>query len=399
MNPIRRIVDQLDVTPNPEKAMIPLSIGDPTTFGNFNPPEYLMQRLEMMSRQRQLPGGYVHSCGTQEARIAVARKFSASNFAVTPDDVFLTCGCSQALYMAIAVLINPGDNILIPRPAFPLYGTLAGNLGIDCKEYPLLPEQQWDADLPALEAQIDDKTKAILINNPSNPCGSLFSQENLEGILDIARRKKLPIISDEIYADMGFPSAPPFISIAELSHDVSTITVGGIGKQYMIPGYRVGWAIVHERPDGYDMSEIKKGLSDLATVTLGPTSFLQTMVPDILHGTPPQYYADIKERLEKHADIFNVFLKDDPYLKVVKPRGAMYVMIEIDLKATGFEDDVQFSRELLSEESVFVLPGTVFGAPGFFRVVTTPPIEKLQEACVRMSSFCIRRAQVAGGTK
>ena len=122
MNPIRRIVDQLDVTPNPEKAMIPLSIGDPTTFGNFNPPDYLLQRLEMMARQRAVPGGYVHSCGSNEAKVAVARKFSPTKFPIMPDDVYLTCGCSQALYLAIAVLVNPGENILLPRPAFPLYG-------------------------------------------------------------------------------------------------------------------------------------------------------------------------------------------------------------------------------------------------------------------------------------
>ena len=198
-----------------------------------------------------------------------------------------------------------------------------------------------------------------MINNPSNPGGSVFSEENLRGILDIARKKDVPIISDEIYADMQFPSAPPFISVAEMSEDVSCITVGGAAKQYMIPGYRVGWAIVHERPGGYDMSDIKQGLADLATVTLGPTSFLQDLVPDILQDTPAQYYQDIKERLEKHAEIFNVFLKDDPYLNVVKPRGAMYVMIKVDLEAVGFEDDVQFSRALLSEESVFVLPGQV----------------------------------------
>jgi hypothetical protein len=91
MNPIRRIVDQLEVTPNPEKSMIPLSIGDPTTFGNFNPPDYLLQRLEMMARQRAVPGGYVHSSGSNEAKVAVARKFSATNFPVAPDDVYLTC--------------------------------------------------------------------------------------------------------------------------------------------------------------------------------------------------------------------------------------------------------------------------------------------------------------------
>ena len=109
------------------------------------------------------------------------------------------------------------------------------------------------------------------------------------------------------------------------------------------------------------MSDIKQGLADLATVTLGPTSFLQDLVPDILQDTPAQYYQDIKERLEKHAEVFDVFLNDDPCFKAVKPQGAMYLMIEVkNLEALGFEDDVQFSRALMSEESVSVLPGQVF---------------------------------------
>jgi len=142
--------------------------------------------------------GYGPSNGLLAAREALAKHYSSSDAPLTSKDVFITSGCSDALNISIGVLCNEGQNILLPMPGFSLYETLASSKGIDCKFYPLLPEQNWQVDLEALEGLIDDNTAAILINNPSNPCGSNYSREHLLEILKTASRHSLPIISEYV---------------------------------------------------------------------------------------------------------------------------------------------------------------------------------------------------------
>jgi len=144
------------------------------------------------------------------------------------------------------VLANPGQNILVPRPGFPLYRTLAEGLGIRTKFYDLNPECGWEVDLEHLESQIDDQTAAIVVNNPSNPCGSVYSRSHLDAILQVAQRNFVPIIADEIYDYFVFPGHD-FFPIASLTDQVPVLTCGGLTKRYLIPGWRMGWVIIHDR--------------------------------------------------------------------------------------------------------------------------------------------------------
>lgn len=192
--------------------------------------------------------GYNHSMGKPLAREAIAKAVTGSNtkHVVKADDVCITSGCSHALDMAVGVLCDPGTEILLPSPGFSLYRTLSSFKDVTFKLYNLLPEKDWEADLKDMESLISPKTRAILVNNPSNPCGSNYSAEHLKEILKLAEKHHLPIISDEIYAHMAF-SGEKFHSLTELSDNVPLLVCGGLAKRYMVPGWRVGWVTVCDR--------------------------------------------------------------------------------------------------------------------------------------------------------
>lgn len=330
-NPIRRITESL-VKPNmPEKPHIPLSLGDPTIFGNL-PTTSVLKRAVAANLASDKHNGYTHSAGTIEARKAVAHWMSVEGKpALTENDIVLASGCSGALELAISVLLNPGDNLLVPNPAFPLYGTLCTAKGIETKHYNLLPARNWEADLEHLEAQIDDKTKAILVNNPSNPCGSVYSREHLSAIIAIAEKRGLPIIADEIYGNLVFTktTGAVFHPMAALSENVPILSTSGIAKEFLVPGWRVGWVAIHDRHGAF--ADVKAGLFALSQLLLGANSLMASALPSIL--TPAAGSEDAKELqhfrestisiLEEHADFLQGRLSKIDGVSVVTPQGAM----------------------------------------------------------------------------
>lgn len=203
-NPIREIIETMNLAENPNKKVIPLSIGDPTIFGNLKPcPEILdaLQRANSCGRYY----GYQTAAGMEAARESVADyHYRCTGNKITKQDVILASGCSHAIDLCICVLAKSGQNILIPRPGFPLYKTLTSIYGVHYKQYNLLADQNWSIDLKHLESIIDEQTAAIVINNPSNPCGSVFDKRHLLQILELADKYKLPLIADEIYDKFVF---------------------------------------------------------------------------------------------------------------------------------------------------------------------------------------------------
>merc|ERR1719206_540547 len=238
------------IVPNPEKKMISLSIGDPTVFGNLLPAKEVVDAVHA-ALDSQKCNGYGPSTGSVEARAAVAEHVSVPGGEVTSDDVILCSGCSCALDIAISTLADDGQNILVPRPGFPLYTTLSAGLGIQTREYDLLPDQDWMVDLLHMESLIDHNTAAIIVNSPSNPCGSVFSPAHLRQILDIAERHKVPIIADEIYDNFVFPGET-YVPIASLTTTVPVLSCGGLTKRFLVPGWRMGWIVIYDRGHVFD---------------------------------------------------------------------------------------------------------------------------------------------------
>ncbi|TYZ61271.1 hypothetical protein PybrP1_009572 [[Pythium] brassicae (nom. inval.)] len=399
-NPIRKIVDNIKKPSNSDKTLIPLSLGDPTVFGNFKCPDVLVESIVRNVRSMK-HNGYIHSAGTEEAREAIAKKYGSASAPLTKDDVIIASGGSGALDIAITGLLNPGDNILLPKPGFPLYQVISETHKIECRFYNLDPENNWEADLAHMQSLVDEKTKAILVNNPSNPCGSVYSKAHLEKILALAELNKIPIISDEIYGDMVF-GANHFYPLAALTTTVPVIAVGGLAKHFLIPGWRVGWVLVNDR-NGV-LRDVRTAYFKLSQLILGANSLVQSAIPDLLTplagSAEAQSLAAFKSHyfrtLEQNSKFTTAALGQIPGLKVVVPQGAMYVMVGIDTGVlAGIQDDFDFTQKLLDEESVFVLPGQCFGMANYFRIVFSAPHEVLSDAYARIASFCQRhqRAQ------
>ncbi|ORY97486.1 putative tyrosine aminotransferase [Syncephalastrum racemosum] len=388
-NAIRAIVDTLKVDPSAQKSFISLSIGDPTIFGNFNVDPSINDAV-IKQLQSFKHNGYPPAHGTAAARDAVARKFSVPEKAsLSADDVLLVNGCSSALELCMSALCDPGQNILLPRPGFPLYASIATVREFESRFYDLLPERNWEADLEQMESLIDENTAAILVNNPSNPCGSVYSREHLEAILAVASKHKVPIIADEIYCDLVF-KGNTFYPMASLTEDVPILAVGGLAKKWLVPGWRMGWVLVHDRHNAF-AAGVRTGLLNLSQVLLGPNSIYQGALEDILHSTPQSFYDQTIEQLQNNAKIGLDVVGNIQGLNPVKPGGAMYMMVGIDTtQFKDIKDDVEFSQKLLKEENVLCLPGQCFEIPNFVRIVITPPAEMLSEAYERMADFCAR---------
>lgn len=186
-----------------------------------------------------------------EARQAVCNYIEAHQGKVTPNDIILCSGCSSSLDMCIAVLAEAGKNILIPRPGFSIYRTLAVGHGIEVRSYNLLPDKQWQIDLEQMEQLIDENTAALVLTNPSNPCGSVFTRKHLQQIIGIAEQYCIPIIADEIYEHFVFPNVE-YHSISSLSKNVPVLSCGGLTKRFLVPGWRLGWIVIHDRNNIFD---------------------------------------------------------------------------------------------------------------------------------------------------
>lgn len=403
VNPIRSIVETIKMPQDKSKELIPLSIGDPTVFGNFKTPKLFVDKI-VEALQNYSCNGYLHSAGSVECREAIAKRYSTLESPLTADDVVVAGGCSAALDLAISALCNPGTNIVVPKPGFPLYETLSASKGVEVRFYGLIAEKGWEADLAELESLVDSNTSAILVNNPSNPCGSVYSKKHLEDILAIAERKRVPVIADEIYGNLVF-TGEEFFPMGSLSTTVPVVSTGGIAKEFLVPGWRVGWVIVHDKSGV--LGEIRKGLFKLSQLILGATSIVQAALPAILapeagssdEKALEEFHRETVEQLETNARFTVDRMSTIPGIRVVKPQGAMYVMIGIDpSRFRDIGDDVEFTQKLLTEESVFLLPGQAFKMVNFARIVFSPPLEKLSIAYDRIEAFCKRHSSLEGSS-
>ncbi|XP_018330817.1 tyrosine aminotransferase [Agrilus planipennis] len=387
-NYIRELVDNLVLEPNPEKQVIALSLGDPTVYGNLQTANEVVEAVLDTVRDGAC-NGYVPCLGLPKARKAVAKYLSRDNVIYEEKDIILCSGCSHSLELCITVLADPkkGHNILIPKPGFPLYRTLAENLGVTVKMYNLLPEANWEIDLNHMESQIDEDTAAIIINNPSNPCGSIFDYNHLKDILDVAEKYKIPIIADEIYERLVFPGNV-FVSATSVSSQVPMLVCGGLAKRFLVPGWRMGWIAIHD-PIGAFENEIRTGLCSLSQKIIGSNTIVQGALPRILECTPQTFHDGLIDTLYENARIAYKYLSTVKGLEPFMPQGTMYMMVKIQMKNfPQFSTGLELMQKMMEEQSVFCLPGDAFGIPGYMRLVITIPKELIEEACKRITEFC-----------
>mmetsp|Transcript_50957 Transcript_50957/g.108225 ORF Transcript_50957/g.108225 Transcript_50957/m.108225 type:complete len:484 (-) Transcript_50957:421-1872(-) len=393
LNPVRDIMDKLAGKENPRKRLITLAQGDPSAYPHLRPSENQVQAV-MEVIAGGAANGYQPSQGNIKARAALAETFTVRGRpALTPNDVFMTWGCSEALAHAIAALATKGSNILLPRPGFCMYEVLCNYHEVEIRFYDLNPDKNWEVDIEQLKTLADDKTVAMLINNPNNPCGAVYSAEHLTDVLRAAEELKLPIIADEVY--MGITFGPDFVPCTKVNNKVPILTVCSVSKRWLAPGWRLGWVTVHDCDGILAAAKVPQTLLKLCQISLGPSAPMQAALPAILGGTPQDWYNNINKELEASAKCCVRRIREIPGLEVNEPEGAMYCMVKI---LPGYFDeqvggsDVDFAAQLLAEESVAMLPGQCFRARGFIRVVFAASVEVLEEAFDRLEAFCRRHS-------
>jgi tyrosine aminotransferase len=349
--------------------------------------------------------GYINACGLLSARQAIAHYHSSSNNnsskRISAENVIIASGCSGVLELVLTALLDPGTFILVPQPGFPLYQVIAESHGASVIHYRLNPDTNWEIDLDFLESCIlksDQRAmiRGILINNPSNPTGAVFSLQHLQDVVALCDKYQLPIVADEVYGNLrfGHHKFHPLAQVVTDQHSqVPVITTSGLAKQFLLPGWRVGWAVFQDNK--YDsLREVEAGAKRLAQVILGASNLVQSVIPALLTPSPQidQWTYTLRVTLEEQAQFLYQKLSKCHGLSTLAPQGAMYFMVRMNMSMLDIHSDVDFSTKLLEEENVFVLPGSAFGCTDVFRVAFCCEEPILEAAAQRIAEFCLRHA-------
>ena len=361
--------------------VISLNIGNPGAFG-FRTPETM--RLAIIENLR-LAEGYVHQKGIFPAREAVVMQQQERGLRnVSVDDVFIGNGVSELIDLVLRALLNDGDEVLVPSPDYPLW-TAATNLNRGrAVHYPCHSANSWMPDPAEIEKLITRRTRAIVVINPNNPTGAVYSRAVLEGIAALAARHRLVVLADEIYDQMTYDGAE-FVPLATLVHDTLCATLSGLSKVYRACGYRVGWAVFSGEREG--SAEYLQGLELLSSLRLCSNVPGQWAVQTALGG-----YQSIRDltrpggRLYQSRQAILDAVAASKYLELVAPAGAMYGFVGVKRAVLPYFDDQRFALDLLEHKHVVVAPGVSFNTPynTHFRITNLPEAALLREVFQRI---------------
>ena len=365
--------------------IIKLNIGNPAPFGLFTP-DAVLSRVTASIADSQ---GYSDARGIAPAREAVARYFGArlGVSGVTPDDVYLGNGVSELIVMALQALLNPGDEVLVPSPDYPLWTGAVHLGGGHAVHYRCAEDLDWNPDVEDVESRVSPRTRALVIINPNNPTGAVYSRETLLGLLDVARRHRLLVLADEIYDQILFDGAVHH-SAASLAPDLSVLTLGGMSKTYRLAGFRSGWLVVSGPRE--PLSEYREGLELLANMRMCPNVPAQHAIPAALDGgidiTPLLLPGG---RLRDQRDTAWSQLTAIPGVDCYKPAGALYLFPRLDPEVHKIVDDQRMCIDLLEQQHLLLTYGTGFNLPStdHIRVVFLAPVEVLSDAVTRLGEF------------
>jgi alanine-synthesizing transaminase len=364
--------------------IIKLNIGNLAVFG-FDAPEEIQQDMI-----RNLPNAaaYSDSKGIFAARKAVMHYTQQQGIqGVTLDDIYLGNGASELIVMATNALLNDGDELLLPAPDYPLWTAAVSLSGGTPVHYLCDEKNGWMPDLDDIRAKITPHTKGIVIINPNNPTGALYSDELLKSIVSLARTHGLVIFADEVYDKVLYDDVK-HTAIASLSTDVLTLTFNSLSKSYRSCGYRAGWMVVSG--DKKPARDYIEGLNMLSSMRLCANVPGQWAIQTALGG-----YQSIKDlvkeggRLRRQRDLAHQLITAIPGVTCVKPSAALYMFPRLDPKMYPIEDDQQFIHELLQETKVLLVQGSGFNWPetDHFRIVFLPHEDDLREAIQRIAKF------------
>jgi alanine-synthesizing transaminase len=361
-----------------------LNIGNPAPFGFEAPESILVDMIQALPTSQ----GYSDSKGIFEARTAVAQFYQEEGLTdVTVEDVFLGNGVSEMISLVLQALVDNGDEILIPAPDYPLWTaavTLAGGRAVHylCDE-----DNDWNPSLEDIESRITERTKAIVLINPNNPTGAVYSAETVRGFVDIATKHDLVLMADEIYEKILYDGAK-HVHAATYAKHILCLTFSGLSKAYRVAGFRSGWVVVSGARER--AGDFLEGLTLLANMRMCANVPAQHAIQTALGGH--QSINDLilpGGRLLAQRDLAHKLLTDIPGVSCVKPQGALYLFPRLDPEVYPIEDDQAFVIELLRATHILITNGTGFNwpKPDHVRIVTLPSVEDLQYAIDRLAGF------------
>jgi len=379
---IRDLAGLADEVTRQGHKILPLTVGDPNIF-DFATPAHVVDAVVKAMRDNK--NGYAPSPGIPEALQAI-REESERKGITNIQDVFVTSGASEAVDISLSALVNPGETVLTPRPDYPLYSAVLCKLGIELKTYELNEEDSWQPDLIDIHYKLTQRTRGIVLINPNNPTGSMCTRRMLEQVAELARKHNLVIFADEIY-DKLVLDKEPHVSIAAVAPDVPVVTFGGLSKNYLAPGWRLGWGVVSG--DAAVVKPYIEGIHRLLRARLCANHPEQYGVKAALEG-PQDHLIEVNNKLRSRRDLTVKMLNEIPRVSCVSPKGAFYAFPRIDIP----EPDDVFVKELLQKKHVLVVHGSGFGqkqGTKHFRIVFLPNEQTLTTAYQAIGEFMKER--------
>ena len=348
-----------------------LNIGDPVLFG-FQTPPHLIEAVEKAMRDGR--NGYTPADGVPEAREAVAREFHARGLSISADRIILTAGASEGIDLALSVLLDPEDEVLVSVPTYPLYTAVLAKLGARAVYYRTDPKNGWQPDVEHIESLITPRTRAIVVIDPNNPTGAVYTRENRLALLELADRHNLVILSDEGYTDLAYDGRVP--TLGSYNPSAPVISFSSLSKAYLAPGWRTGWMVFG---GGTRLDSILAAVKEMADGRICSVGPMQLAVVAALDGDKSHQKTFLRE-LRTRAEITSRRLNAIEGISCVPPQAAFYAMPKVELLPG--QTDKEYVLGLLRETGLLCVYGSGFGTiptDGYLRVVFLASPEELNQ--------------------
>jgi alanine-synthesizing transaminase len=376
---IRNIVTEAQKLEAQGRQVRYLNIGDPIAFG-FQTPPHLIDAVERALRDNR--NGYTASAGITPAREAVAREYARRGMPMTPDRVVVTAGTSEGIELTLAALVNPGEDVLVPAPTYPLYTAVLAKIGARAVFYRTDPDRGWGPDLQQLPNLVTPATRAIVVIDPNNPTGAVYSDDVRRALLEFSDRHGLVLLADEVYGDLTYEGAAA--PIGSLDPSAPVISYSSLSKAYLAPGWRTGWLAVG---GGSRLDDLLAAIRKLADGRLCSSGPMQYAIEAALDGDR-SHQEQLREALRARAAITIERLCAIPGITCTPPRSAFYAMPRVALPPGRTDED--YVLGLLRATGVLCVYGSGFGADpgdGYFRVVFLAPPEQLSAIYDDVAAF------------
>lgn len=376
---IRNIVAEAKKVEAAGRKVRYLNIGDPVQFG-FQTPVHLIEAVERAMRNGY--NGYVPSAGIEPARVAVAAEYTRRGMPVSADRVVITQGTSEGIELALSVVADPGDEVLVPTPTYPLYTAVAAKIGARAVFYRTNPEDGWQPDVDDIKSRITARTRALVVIDPNNPTGAVYPEVTRKALIELADRTGLTILADEVYGDVAFERPAPLLG--SLAPDAPIISFSSLSKAYLAPGWRTGWLVVGRTPR---LDDVLAGIRKMADGRLCSTGPMQYAVAPALEGDR-SHQRTFAEALRIRAEITTTRISAIPGMRCVMPQAAFYAMPQVVLPPGRTDED--YILGLLRATGILCVYGAGFGmdpADGYFRIVFLASPAELNQIYDEMAGF------------